>query len=104
MKLGQKESFDWPLADVAVAMELAGGRCRRARIILGAAAPVPWRARQAETELENRPITEQSAQRAAKTAMEGATPLKGNAYKVTIFETIVSRAIVAAAAQGGVHA
>ena len=104
MKLGQKESFDWPLADVAVAMQLmtadAGGRelswgprrrCHGARV-------------SAEAELENRPITEQNAQHAAKAAMEGATPLKGNAYKVTIFETIVSRAIIAAASQDGANA
>ena len=104
MKLGQKESFDWPLADVAVAMQLADGRCRRARIILGAAAPVPWRARRAEAELENRQVTEQTAQRAANAAMEGATPLGGNTYKVEIFKTIVSRTIIAAAAQDGVHA
>lgn len=104
IKVGQKESFDWPLADVAVAMQLADGRCRQARIILGAAAPVPWRAHGAEAELENRQITAETAQRAAKASIEGATPLKYNAYKVAIFETIVSRAIITAAAQAGVQA
>jgi len=46
MKLAQKESFDWPLADVAVVLDLtAAGVCRRASIVLGAAAPTPRRAR-----------------------------------------------------------
>src|SRR5260370_26834714 len=44
VKVGQKESFDWPLADAAVAMQLQGGKCRRARVMLGAAAPGPRRA------------------------------------------------------------
>jgi xanthine dehydrogenase YagS FAD-binding subunit len=104
MKVGQKESFDWPLAAVAVAMELSGGKCRNVRVILGAAAPVPWRARRAEAELENRPVSEATARRAAQASVEGATPLARNAYKVAIFETIVRRAIIAAAAQNGGHA
>lgn len=104
LKVGQKESFDWPLADVAVAMQLSNGTCRRARVILGAAAPVPWRAHHAEAELENHQVTEQTARRAAKASMEGATPLARNAYKMAIFEAVVRRAILAAAAQDGVHA
>jgi xanthine dehydrogenase YagS FAD-binding subunit len=104
VKVGQKESFDWPLADAAVAMQLQGGKCRRARVILGAAAPVPWRAKHAEAELENHAITVQTANRAAKAATQGATPLSRNAYKMAIFEAVVSRTIIAAAAQDGVHA
>src|SRR5208337_1925748 len=46
---GEKDSFDWPLADVAVALDFAAdGPCRRAAIVLGAAAPVPHRAKAAE--------------------------------------------------------
>jgi xanthine dehydrogenase YagS FAD-binding subunit len=104
MKVGQKESFDWPLADVAVAMQLADGRCHHARVILGAAAPVPWRSRRAEAELVSHEVTEQTARRAAKASIEGATPLARNSYKITIFEAVVRRAIIAAAAQDGVHA
>src|SRR5208337_2478906 len=45
LKQGQKESFDWPLADVAVVLERdQGGVCKRARVVLGAAA-VPGRPR-----------------------------------------------------------
>ena len=34
-KLKEKESFDWPLADVAVAIKMNGNLCEEARIILG---------------------------------------------------------------------
>jgi len=41
LRQGEKDSFDWPLADVAVVLDLApDGRCARASIVLGAAAPV----------------------------------------------------------------
>ncbi len=48
LKQAEKESFDWPIADVAVVLEAdAQGLCRRASVVLGAAAPVPHRARSA---------------------------------------------------------
>ena len=41
-----KLSFDWPIADVAVRLERdETARCRRVAVVLGAAAPVPQRAR-----------------------------------------------------------
>ena len=47
LRQSEKQAFDWPLADVAVMLDLDGGRCMRASIVLGAAAPVPWRAKAA---------------------------------------------------------
>jgi len=96
IKQGEKESYDWPLAEVAVALEQEAGTCKRASIVLGAAAPVPHRARAAEQALRGRRIDEQSAGAAARAAVQGATPLAQNGYKVQIFETIVRRTILAA--------
>ena len=50
-KQGEKESFDWPIADVAVALTMQGSRCAKASIVLGGAAPYPYRAKAAETKL-----------------------------------------------------
>jgi xanthine dehydrogenase YagS FAD-binding subunit len=99
MKQGEKESFDWPLAEVAVLLEREGGRCKRASIVLGAAAPVPWRAKAAEAALSGRAVDEAAARDAARAAVQGATPLEQNGYKVILFETMVRRAILAA--EGG---
>jgi len=99
MKLAQKESFDWPLADVAVVLDLApDGACKRASIVLGAAAPTPWRARAAEAVLRGKVVEAALAAEAGRAALEGATPLSGNAYKAPMFEALVKRAILAAAA------
>jgi xanthine dehydrogenase YagS FAD-binding subunit len=99
LKLGEKESFDWPIADVAVLLDCdPDGVCRRASIVLGAAAPVPHRAKAAEAALRGKPVHEQIARDAAHAALAGVTPLSKNAYKLPIFETLVRRAIMAAAA------
>lgn len=95
-KVGQKESFDWPLAEVAVVLERRAGVVSRASIVLGAAAPAPWRATAAEKTLAAKPLNKQIALEAAAAAMKGATPLSGNAYKIRIFEAVVRRTILAA--------
>jgi xanthine dehydrogenase YagS FAD-binding subunit len=96
IKQGEKESYDWPLAEVAVVLEREGNVCKRASIVLGAAAPVPYRARAAEAALAGKTIDDDIARKAAKAALEGATPLSQNAYKLKIFEAIVRRTILAA--------
>jgi xanthine dehydrogenase YagS FAD-binding subunit len=98
LRLGEKTAFDWPLADVAATLERSpNGHCRRAILVLGAAAPAPYRALSAEKALAGRTINEVAAGAAARAAIEGATPLSGNAYKVPLFETLIRRAILAAA-------
>ncbi len=96
-KQQEKESFDWPLADVAVVLEMDGRTCKRASIVLGAAAPVPLRARASEAILGGRVVDERAAEAAANAAMQGATPLAKNAYKLPIFRAVIRRTILAAA-------
>jgi len=93
----EKESFDWPLADVAVVLEMSGRTCKKASVVLGAAAPVPWRAKSSEAILGGRTIDEHAAEAAANAAMQGTTPLAKNGYKLPIFRAIVRRTILAAA-------
>ena len=96
-KQTEKDSFDWPIAEVAVALEMDGAVCRRASVVLGAAAPVPYRARGAEAALAGKTVDEATARAAARAAVEGARPLSENGYKVAVFEAVVRRTILAAA-------
>jgi xanthine dehydrogenase YagS FAD-binding subunit len=93
LRQGELDSFDWPIADVAVALQMAGAACRRASIVLGAAAPVPYRATAAERMLVGKAITPESARAAARAAVSDAAPLSRNAYKVPVFEALVRRAL-----------
>jgi xanthine dehydrogenase YagS FAD-binding subunit len=98
LKQGERDEFDWPLAEVAVVLDLADGSCRSAAVILGAAAAVPYRAKAAEKLLIGERIDEAVAGAAGHAALDGATPLAKNAYKLPLFETLVRRAILKAAA------
>ena len=97
IKQKEKESFDWPIAEVAVVMQLDGDTCQGASIVLGAAAPVPLRASRAQEALANQRITEAVARDAAEAAMADASPLSLNAYKVPLFKVLIARAILASA-------
>ena len=93
----EKQSFDWPIADVAVVLEMSGQTVNRANVILGSAAPTPHRARQAESRLRGQQVSEQLASAAAHDAMADAAPLAKNGYKVPVFEAVIRRTILRAA-------
>jgi xanthine dehydrogenase YagS FAD-binding subunit len=65
---------------------------------VGAVAPVPHRARAAERALVGQVLDERRAAAAAQAALEGATPLAMNAYKLPLIETLVRRALLQALA------
>ncbi|HUK65839.1 MAG TPA: FAD binding domain-containing protein [Anaeromyxobacteraceae bacterium] len=96
LKLGERDSADWPLASAAVVLEVAGDVCRRASVVLGAAAAVPWRAREAEAVLMGGRFDTGRVADAAAAAVKGATPLRENGYKVKLLEVITRRALLAA--------
>jgi xanthine dehydrogenase YagS FAD-binding subunit len=92
-----KQSFDWPIVDVAVALAMDGATCRKATIVLGAVAPGPLRANPSERLLEGKTIDERSARTAAAAMARTATPLANNGFKVQVLEAVIARTIVAAA-------
>jgi xanthine dehydrogenase YagS FAD-binding subunit len=96
-KYGEKESFDWAIADAGVVLEMDGDTCRRAVITMGAASPVVRRSAQAEAVLAGKPITEETARAAGKASVEGAQPLSMNAYKLDLFPVAVYRTVLLAA-------
>ncbi len=90
VKLIEKQSFDWPLAEAAVAVD------GEPRVVLGAAAPVPWRSAEAEALVRGKRIDEALAAAAADAAVRGARPLQYNEYKVPLLRAAVKRALLAA--------
>jgi len=101
LKQGEKESHDWPIAEVAVVMQRDGEQCRSASIVLGAASPVPHRAKEAEAIVRGKKIDEKVARQAAEAAMDGADPLTHNEYKLPLFVTLIRRALLTAASPEG---
>jgi xanthine dehydrogenase YagS FAD-binding subunit len=95
LKFTLRKPVDFALVSVATVISVDQGVCTDARIALGAVAPGPVRARNAEELLKGRSLTQDAAAQAAEAALAGARPLSGNAYKVEIAKTLVSRAILA---------
>ncbi len=92
-KQKEKQSFDWPVAEVAVSWVQKGGVCENPTVILGAAAPTPWRSKKAEAVLAGQKITKKLAEKAAQAAMSEATPLSQNANRAKVFEAVIARVI-----------
>jgi len=96
-KVKHKQSFDWPLAEVAISIRRApsGNQALEAvRIILGSVAPVPYRARSAENLLLQSPqLDAERLRKIGQAAVSQATPLSRNGYKVPLVSGLVQQAI-----------
>ena len=92
-----KASHDWPIAFATVILAMNGSRVGSARVVMGAVAPVPWRAQAAEQALAGKTIDERTAAQAGEAALTGARPMSQNGYKVQVAKTAVKRAILRAA-------
>ncbi|MCI0352881.1 MAG: hypothetical protein L0Z53_25960, partial [Acidobacteriales bacterium] len=62
--------------------------CRDARVVLGAVAPVPWRAQDAEGVLRGSRINDR-IEDAVRASVNGAQPLAHNEYKLGLVKNLV---------------
>ncbi|HEY1615084.1 MAG TPA: xanthine dehydrogenase family protein subunit M [Rhizomicrobium sp.] len=97
LKVRDRASYEFALASAAVAIDVQHDTVRTARIALGGVATKPWRARAAESILQGKPLSAETARAAAETAFADATVRKGNAYKVDLGKRILIRALLQAA-------
>ena len=85
-KIRARQSWDFSLAGVALALVREGDKVVRANIVLSGAAPIPWRSREAEQLLTGHPLTDDSIAAATQAAVAGAQPLRANGYKNAMFQ------------------
>ena len=95
LKFRLRESIDFAVVSVAVSMTMESGICRKARIVIGGVAPIPYIAEAAQEVLNGRPLDEKVAKKAAAAAVADAKPLTRNAYKVDLTVALVQRALMA---------
>jgi len=84
---------DYALASVASTMLMQEGRIAQVSVILGAAAPTPWRSREAEAGLIGREPTPALIREAADAALADALPLADNRYKIGLFRDLLVEAL-----------
>jgi xanthine dehydrogenase YagS FAD-binding subunit len=97
LKIRDRASYAFALVSVAVALDMDGTTVRNVRIALGGVAHKPWRAVEAERMLAGRTLDAATLEQAAASVVRGAQVYSGNAFKVTLAQRAVIRAVRQAA-------
>jgi xanthine dehydrogenase YagS FAD-binding subunit len=93
LKFRLRNSIDFAIVSTASVIRMSNGVCADARIFLGAVAPTPHRAFEAEEVIRGTALDTESVEKAAQAAVDRAKPLRRNAYKVEITKTLIRRAL-----------
>jgi xanthine dehydrogenase YagS FAD-binding subunit len=94
LKIRDRSSYEFAISSCAVAMALEGETVRTVRLGLGGMAYRPWRAREAETVLTGKPLTDALARKAAAAALAGAKTHGHNDYKRELAQRVIVRALL----------
>lgn len=92
-KVADRNSWDFPLVNVAAAIKESGGTIRDARVACGGVEAVPKRLTVVEEVIKGSVRNEETASLAGQSAVHGATPLNFNHFKIPLMENLVKRAI-----------
>ncbi|WP_243788347.1 xanthine dehydrogenase family protein subunit M [Saccharopolyspora gloriosae] len=93
LKVRDRASYEFALTSAAVAVRVADGVVREARIALGGVGTVPWRASEAERALLGRPSTVESFAAAAELAVQDPFTVEGTEFKVELARRTLVRAL-----------
>lgn len=102
LKLGRRQAMTLAVVNVAALIALAedGQTVEKVRIALGAVAPIPLRARQAESMLQGEQMSESLIEAAASTAAAEIAPISDlratAAYRRDVSQVLVKRALLEA--------
>jgi xanthine dehydrogenase YagS FAD-binding subunit len=94
VKVRDRQSYEFALCSAAVALDIRESRVVDARVAVGGVATRPWRLAAVEAALRGAPATEAAFEDAASVAAEGARPLPGNGFKVSLLKRTVVRALI----------
>jgi xanthine dehydrogenase YagS FAD-binding subunit len=96
-KVADRNTWDFPLVNIAAAMIVSGGagseKIDKIRIAAGAVQCVPRRLTAVEQVVAGQPKTADTAALAGRSAVNGATPRNFNHFKIPLLQNLVTRAI-----------
>ncbi|HWL62014.1 MAG TPA: xanthine dehydrogenase family protein subunit M [Steroidobacteraceae bacterium] len=92
-KVADRNVWDFALLSIAAAFRMNGGNIESARLVLGAAACVPWRLHAVEKALSGRSRDAATADAVATLQSADATLHKYNGFKVPLMENLIRRAV-----------
>jgi len=97
LKVRDRQSYEFALVSVAAALDVRDGAIAQARLALGGVGTAPWRARRAEEQLVGAPPTAEAFAGAAAAELADAQVREHNAFKATLAERAIVRALTMAA-------
>ena len=92
-KVSDRQAWDFPLVNVASAMQVADGKIKDVRLVVGGVACRPLRLHAVEDSVRGESPSKEVAELAGKTAIWGARPLNYNHFKIPLLKNLVQRAI-----------
>lgn len=92
-KVADRESWDFPLVNVAAAIVVANGQVERSRIACGGVSCVPRRLNAVEDIIKGKAPDASLATLAGQSSTRGARPLNYNHFKVPLMANLVTRAV-----------
>jgi xanthine dehydrogenase YagS FAD-binding subunit len=94
LKFKERSSLDFAMASVAAAVELnADKTVKKAKVVLGGVAPIPWHVPDVGAFLIGKKLDEATIAHAAVLATVDAKPLPQNRYKFPLTQTLVRRVL-----------
>lgn len=92
-KVRDRQVWDFALVNIAASMNVSGSTLNDVRMVVNGVAATPYRLHAVEAFLKGKPRDKATADQAADMSVEGAVPLRHNAYKVPLMKALVKRAI-----------
>ena len=97
IKLGQRSSLEIAIVSAAVSLQLEKNFCCKARVALGAVAPVPLRATKTEEYLQNKELTDAVIEECALLAVAESNPISdsraSSSYRKEMVKELVKKAL-----------
>jgi len=92
-KVRDRMVWDFALVNIAASIDTSGSSIAGARLVVNGVSAQPYRLTAVETAIQGKPRDKATADMAAELAVQGAAPLRHNAYKIPLVKALVKRAI-----------
>ncbi|HIK08570.1 MAG TPA: xanthine dehydrogenase family protein subunit M [Trichormus sp. M33_DOE_039] len=93
LKVRNRAAYEFALASVAMTLDTEDDTIKTVRIALGGVATKPWRVREVEDFLQNKPLNTDTFTTAAELAINAAKPQQHNEFKIELTKRLLIRAL-----------
>ena len=92
-KVRDRQVWDFALVNIAASFNMSGTTMGDVRMVVNGVSAEPYRLDAVEAAITGKPRDKATAELAADLAVQGAVPLRHNAYKIPLVKALVKRAI-----------